>query len=408
MFYAIPSWLAVNGASATVVGSAAAAAAAPWMAKWAVGAFMDRYTYLPMGRRRPWLVGAQCAIALAFACFAIISPAPAETTIVIGFGFLISSLTAIQDVALDALVIDITPDEEKGRLNGFMFGGKLFGIAGGTAITGYMVEHYGISAAMISMLALFAIPALAAIAIRERPGEKLLPWSPGQASAASRALKQEAWWPIFRIAVTTLFRRDTLLVIFLLVAYGFHQTLQDQGSTLFAARELGWGESKFGSLVAATNIMSGAISLLIGGWLVDRLGPRVISLTSAAIGATLLGWIALSGEFFTNSAVFPVWFIATSVSLVMFYLSFLVMAMRVSAKEVAATSFALIVATQPLGMTTGSSLLGTMEAAGGFAAIYGVSAIALVISALMTLGMSPRAAGALGRAHEVEEVLTID
>ena len=66
VFYAIPSWLAVNGQSAAVVGSAAAAATLPWMVKWAVGALMDRYTFTPMGRRRPWLVGAQVCITLAF------------------------------------------------------------------------------------------------------------------------------------------------------------------------------------------------------------------------------------------------------------------------------------------------------------------------------------------------------
>lgn len=127
VFYAIPSWLAVSGQSAAVVGAAAGAAALPWSAKWAVGAFMDRYTYLPMGRRRPWLVASQCCIALAFLSYALVSPSPDATTLVIGFTFVISSLTAVQDVALDALVIDLTPDDEKGRLNGFIFGGKLFG-----------------------------------------------------------------------------------------------------------------------------------------------------------------------------------------------------------------------------------------------------------------------------------------
>jgi len=65
-------------------------------------------------------------------------------------------LTAIQDIALDALVIDLTPDSEKGQLNGFMFGGKLFGIAGGVAITGYFMQHHSVSAAMLAMLGLFA------------------------------------------------------------------------------------------------------------------------------------------------------------------------------------------------------------------------------------------------------------
>ena len=292
VFYAIPNWLAVNGQGAAIVGMAAAAATMPWMAKWAVGAVMDRYTYLPMGRRRPWLIGSQLGIAAVFLTFAALAPSPGNTLLVVGLCFVVSSLTAIQDIALDALVIDLTPDSEKGQLNGFMFGGKLFGIAGGVAITGYFMQHHGISAAMLAMLGLFAIPAIAAIAIRERPGEKLLPWTKGQSSAAAQAIKSEAWWPIITVAAKNLFRRDTLFVIVMLVVFGVHQTLWEQGTSLFAAERLGWGESDLGNLGAAGNIFFGFFSLAIGGWLIDRYGPRLIVLVSGTASLVVIGVFA--------------------------------------------------------------------------------------------------------------------
>ena len=393
VFYAIPTWLAVNGQGAAVVGAAAAAASMPWMAKWAAGAVMDRYTYMPMGRRRPWLVGSQMCIALAFLALALLAPLPGETKLVIGFSFLISSLTAIQDVSLDALVIDLTPDSEMGRLNGFMFAGKLFGIAGGMAISGYFMQHYSLSAAMLAMLGLFSIPALSAILIRERLGERLLPWTQGQTSAAALAVKPTAWLPIITLAFKTLIRRDTLLVMGLLITYGTHQVLLEQGGNLFMAERLGWGEGDIGSLGAVSNIVFAVFSLTLGGWLIDRFGPRKIALLTGTAALAVVGGFALAAENLTSGWAYIAFNIGGGFPLTLFYLSFLVMAMRVSVAEVAATSFALIVATHALGVSMGAVLLGIISEAGGFTGTFGLAALLVFLSGLFTLGLSYKAAG---------------
>ena len=137
-FAAIPAWLAANGQSTVVIASAVAAASLPWSFKFLAGLFMDRYTWRSMGRRRPWLIGSQTGIVVALVIAAVLSPSASDTAIVIGIILTLSILTAMQDVALDALVVDLTPKAEMGRMNGFMFGGKVFGIAGGSAITSYL------------------------------------------------------------------------------------------------------------------------------------------------------------------------------------------------------------------------------------------------------------------------------
>ena len=62
MFYGIAAWLAANGQSVAVVGSVFAAVSMPWASKFFLGAIIDLYTYLAMGRRRSWLVGTQYGI----------------------------------------------------------------------------------------------------------------------------------------------------------------------------------------------------------------------------------------------------------------------------------------------------------------------------------------------------------
>ena len=77
----------------------------------------------------------------------------------------------------------------------------------------------------------------------------------------------------------------------------------------------------------------------------------------------------------------------------MVYLAMLVLTMRVSVIEVAATSFALIVATHALGTTMGSSLLGYASETGGFPLMFGISAALIFVAGLMTAGMSESTAG---------------
>jgi predicted MFS family arabinose efflux permease len=84
----------------------------------------------------------------------------------------------------------------------------------------------------------------------------------------------------------------------------------------------------------------------------------------------------------------------------LFYLAFLVMAMRVSVIEVAATSFALIVATHSLGRTAGGWLLGELDAQGGLMAVFAVSALFIFVAGLFPLWASHQAAGAIGPGEE--------
>lgn len=50
---ALPTWLAAQGLSSAQVGTFLAAVSLPWTLKLLAGPVMDRFAYLPMGRRRP-------------------------------------------------------------------------------------------------------------------------------------------------------------------------------------------------------------------------------------------------------------------------------------------------------------------------------------------------------------------
>lgn len=73
--YALPAWLAQNGASAAAIGGVLAMGNLPWTFKLIYGVVMDRYAFLPMGRRRPWIVVGQFALVATLAAMAVATPA---------------------------------------------------------------------------------------------------------------------------------------------------------------------------------------------------------------------------------------------------------------------------------------------------------------------------------------------
>ncbi|MCW8802788.1 MAG: hypothetical protein OQK57_00170, partial [Ignavibacteriaceae bacterium] len=72
LWYAIPAWLAMNGKSPAEIGSYVAVIGIPWSLKIINAPIMDRFTYLAMGRRRPWVLFGQLGLILSFLSMSLI------------------------------------------------------------------------------------------------------------------------------------------------------------------------------------------------------------------------------------------------------------------------------------------------------------------------------------------------
>ena len=98
----------------------------PWGFKWVVGPFVDVFSSDRFGRRRLWIV-----IAQAFMVISLLTALPVNfTTELKLFTFLIlihNAWAATQDVAIDALAVNVLHEDERGLANGLMFGGAYLG-----------------------------------------------------------------------------------------------------------------------------------------------------------------------------------------------------------------------------------------------------------------------------------------
>ena len=58
--YTLVAWLVEQGTDTKGVALIAGASVLPWSFKWAWGPVVDRYQIPEYGRRRPWIIFAQC------------------------------------------------------------------------------------------------------------------------------------------------------------------------------------------------------------------------------------------------------------------------------------------------------------------------------------------------------------
>ncbi|WP_427969550.1 MFS transporter [Altererythrobacter sp.] len=384
-WFAIPAWMAANGAPAQDVGSVLALTALPWTLKFINGFFMDRYTFLPMGRRRVWLLGAQGAMIAFLLAAMVINPGVSDVAVLGGIGFAVNMATTFQDVAVDGLAVDIMPEDERARGSGMMFGGQSIGIASATALTGSVIGTYGAPAAFGIVAALVALLCLYIVLFKERVGERRLPWSKGAAHERNLDLQANSWWPILKSTFSSLAKAQSILWVPVLFGRGMLYGGMSGATPLIGSNYLGWNEAEISSLTAPAGIVAGILCLTLGGWLGDRYGAK----------RTGIGWLLFQlAMVATMYALVPYWddtrlfiaFVYCWISLDMLLtVSIQPISMRLCDTRVAATQFTIYMALSNFGITFGAFMLSRIDSLGGLPSIFLVVGSGMLMALILLL-----------------------
>lgn len=398
LYIAIPAWFAAQDVSADAIAGYIAIILLPWSFKLFNGILMDRYTWAPMGRKRPWLILAQLILIGSLIWFAGLGE-PTEALFWFAIaGFAVNFAGAFQDVAIDGMAIDVLGEEERATANGLMWGGKTLGTAGFAFLTGRLISDEGHALAAIVTAAFVAVVMLLPLLLRERAGEKLMPWSDGQASTHTQSVQVQRWWPLVTGVSKAMMRPASLalaagiLVAFL--AYG----LKTAFSPTLAVQELQWDRGLFTDRDATADLLGGLFGIFVSGWLADKVGP-LRALGGALIGMAVLNAAATAmwqteGFYFAYLLLYSVLFVLMSVCTY-------AIAMGQSRGSVAATQFSIFMALLNFGTSIGAGQLGWLRDAGGYEAAFAACA-ALSAIALGFYALSVR----LNRALETSTVLS--
>jgi MFS transporter, PAT family, beta-lactamase induction signal transducer AmpG len=360
-FYGIPAWMAMNGKTPGEIGSFVAVVGLPWSFKMVVAPLMDRFTFLPMGRRRPWVLFGQLGLIASFIAMAFVPDPLNNLNLFMVAGFAVGFFGSFQDVATDGMAIDIVPINQQARANGFMWGSKILGISGSLALGSWLLNQYGFSTAILMLSVAVCLIMLAPLFLRERPGEKLLPWSRGEASPENEKMQLDNWGIIFKSLYIVFSLRNSLLLGVVLFcsqgAFNFMATLLP----IFTVKELGWTNVTYSQFFATASLIGGIGGMLIGGILIDKFGKmRMMNIYFFLLIVLTLGFAVLK-TYWINS-----WFISGFMiiyqSLYVFCcIGLFAISMECCWKKVSASQFTLYMTIGNLGRIVGAKLIGAAK-----------------------------------------------
>ncbi len=362
LFYGIPAWMAMNGKSAGEIASFAIACGLPWSFKFIVAPMMDRYTILAMGRKRPWVIFGQLGLMTSFIIMAFIDdPLNNLNTLMIA-GFVVSFFGSFQDVATDSMAVDIIPVQEQARANGFMWGSKIIGISASLSMGSWLLSNYNftVSIAMLSVLVGFIM--LVPIFLRERPGEKTMPWTKGVASNENKKMQLTNWRNIFKSLFSVFSLRNSLVFAALAFLTQGAYNYMDVILPIFTVKELGWTDLTYSQFFATANLIGGISGLVIGGALIDKFGKkRMLNIYLLLMIASTIGLVVLKSQWVNPSFIYGYMIFYTTMN-TFATIGVFAIAMQCCWKKVSASQFTLYMTISNIGRVAIAALIGPLKA----------------------------------------------
>jgi PAT family beta-lactamase induction signal transducer AmpG len=265
---AIATQMRRQGLGPEAIGAFVASLYLPWAFKWIAGPIVDTFSSDRFGRRRTWIVLMQFGM-IATLLIALPIDYTKQLSLFTAIIFLHNALCATQDVAIDALAVNVLHEDERGTANGFMFAGASIGQAVGgslvlflSAVVPFRMTYFFVIG-MIALVTLFI-----ALPLREPKGPSRLAPLGNALETIGRDLSAFLMqtWQAFTGSRGAMI--GLLYAILPAGAYALGLALQSN-----VAVELGLCDNQIGALALYSTVIS-ALGCVIGGWLSDKFGRR--------------------------------------------------------------------------------------------------------------------------------------
>ena len=381
MVTALISYLTERGLGDADAGWLTGIVLLPWTFKLVWAPVIDTLTIRSMGRRRPWIIGAELMMAISLLGILWLgdfseqlggatSDAPVAPRFVYLLGcmfFVHNCFASLQDVCTDALAVDVLPPSEQGRMNGLMWGSKLLGKALGTVVMAMVMAMgdayhpgWGIPAAVLVQFVLLIAIMMVPLFMLERPGEKRFPWSEGQAHDTGNVSNVRN--PL--LLIHDVFRGFFLVTTFMFFVYGlFHVVgwgiVEVITKTLYT-QQLGWTFQQF-SYVTGIAVFTELAGALFGGYAADRWGRRKVMCVGFGAYGILHITFGCLPDLWSQSWFAAGYLILNPGALAIGAVGFLSMGMKISWTKAAATMFTVYMTLSNVGHVVGNLVVGWLR-----------------------------------------------
>lgn len=340
--------------SATVIGVLTTILLLPFVLKIFIGMLSDKVSLFGLGHRMPYMALGLALAALAFAGAGFVLPESNFTLfavlIVIG-----SFSVTLFDSTTDGLAIDATPRSEQGAVQGTMSGGRAVGFILLSVVFGLIAPRFGYRPVFLIIALSMVIPLILVFQVREpkeRPAGQAFQWGAFKALGQPRFL-------IFAVYA----------ILYSIVSFGV-----DGLVTYFMSREFNAPEELIGTYGALRGV-GAVVGVVAVSLLIDRLGRRqtaIGALIALSVGAALLGASSGIGMIMAAGTLWSIaWGFQETV--------FVVLAMDLSDKRIAASMFAIMMALSNLGTAVGEGVATSLTDSMGFRAVFWALAAANLI-----------------------------
>jgi len=361
LLFGLPAWMAMNGISAAEIGSFVAITLLPWSFKIVAAPIMDRFTYLPMGRRRPWIIFGQFGLVASCLFMAFIPDPLNNLTMLMAASFTVSLFTVFQDIAVDGMAIDILPVDQQARANGLMWGSKTLGISASVAAGSYIINAYGFLIALASFSGIVLLLMLVPLILRERPGEKIMPWNNGEASEVSVKLQLHSWKAIIKSLYQVFFLRVSIIMGVAVFSYSIASGLIVTLLPVMVIQELGWTDVQYSQLFATTNMISGLLGMFVAGALIDFFGKIRMMTIYIICFLVIISVMSLMKNYWQKDLLIYGFFMGYFILDTFIMIAVFATAMELCWKRISATQFTLYMAISNLGLAIGAKILGPLR-----------------------------------------------
>ena len=361
----LPAYLGAHGLQTAAVSEALAVTVLPYTFKIVWGPIVDAFPSQRFGRRRPWIIGAQLMMALTIGTMILIPDLTRDLNLLVWVVFVHTIFNSLQDLATDALAVDLLDEAERGRTNGLMYASKYFGgILGGAGMS-TLIAWYGMRAALVAQTCALVAIMLVPVLVRERPASAELPRVPlaivgrkirGWLRARARAGVGHSLGALRR-SIGVLRRsagiRAAVLGGVVMLASNVGSGVMSAIAPVLFTQDLGWKFERYTQLTGGPGLAVGLAGSILGGFLADKVGHRrLAAIGAAALGAFWLAWAALAPHWTDTTLVYALFAVEPLCQSVMI-VSLFAICMDLSWPTIGATQFSIYMA-----LANASTLLG--------------------------------------------------
>jgi PAT family beta-lactamase induction signal transducer AmpG len=330
------------------IGLISGIALTPFVLKIFLGILSDRINLFQMGHRKPYIIIG--LIIQAVCLFIVPFIDPGKNFALYGLmSFLVMTGMAMYDTTTDGLALDTTPEDEAGKIQGIMVGGRAMGVVVLSSLIGVLAQNVSWMAAFWLLAILTLLPLVFLIGFKEPPrkADQKFEWK------AFAAFKH---WPIIALGL--------LGALYSLIINAANEIINPFLQSDFGISVMMAG---FFTTVWGFGVVVGGIT---GGPLTDRVGQR-----RAVEIALVISFVSVAIFSFTSTAAiaWPLVFIF-GVAYGYYETVYFAISMRKSDPRIAASMFSILMAIANIGTGIGLPIAGLLADGVGYRLTFAIIA----------------------------------